>query len=189
MTKLTENIKRMLNALAYANAGENLSAREKAIYLSKPEPVIAVMAEPVVAGSAQKQVALYMGSELSADVMNYVMQTCARLNHGLTVLTFQPEFHAQALLSPHKEALAAAGITLRLEILAGDPLNGLARYLRRHPAVAFLACNESGFLGRGLLNGTQRQDVLPVPVVLVASNANKAQVAQPSKTAPSTRAA
>lgn len=189
MTKLTENIKRMLNALAYANAGENLSVREKSLYLSKSEPVIAMMAEPAPVGSPQKQVALYMGSELSTDVMDYVMQTCARLNHGLTVLTFQPEFHAQALLTPHKEALEAAGITLRLETLAGDPLNGLSRYLRRHPAVAFLACNESGFLGRGLLNGTQRQDVLPVPVVLVASNTNKAKAAQPAKTTPGTRAA
>lgn len=188
MTKLTENIKRMLNALAYANAGENLSAREKMIYLSSSEPAVAMLAEPFVAGSAQKQVALYMGSELSADVMNYVMQTCARLNHGLTVLTFQPEFHAQALLKPYAEALESAGITLKLETLAGDPLNGLSRYLRRHPAVAFLACNESGFLGRGLLNGTQRQDVLPVPVVLVASNTNKTKVAQPAK-ATSTRAA
>lgn len=189
MTKLTENIKRMLNALAYANAGENLSIHEKRVYLSHPEPIVAVLADPVAEASAQKQVALYMGSELSADVMNYVMQTCARLNHGLTVLTFQPDYHAQALLNSYQEALAAAGIKLKLEILAGDPLHSLARYLRRHPAVAFLACNESGFLGRGLLNGTQRQDLLPVPVVLVASNASKEKAAQPAQAAPSTRVA
>ena len=35
MTKLTENLKRMLNALAYAHAGENLPLSEKGRYLRK----------------------------------------------------------------------------------------------------------------------------------------------------------
>ena len=35
MTKLTENLKRMLNALAYAHAAENLSLSAKGRYLSK----------------------------------------------------------------------------------------------------------------------------------------------------------
>ena len=108
--------------------------------------------------------------------MQYVAQTCARLKHGLTVLSFQPEASARALLAPYADTLATDDIELRLETLSGDVMGGLARYLRRHPEVAFLACNETGYLGRGLLNGTQRQDGLPVPVVLVAARAGKAEI-------------
>ena len=179
MIKLPEEIQRMLNALAFADAGEYLTLSQKARYLKQVTAAAAVptAVEQVRPARPRPQVALYMGSELPAEIMNYVVQTCARLKHGLTVLTFQSDSTARALLSPYADTLAAAGINLQLEILSGDPVSGLARYLRRHPEVAFLACNETGFLGRGLLNGSQRRDVLPVPVVLVTSRGGSAQIA------------
>jgi len=48
-------------------------------------------------------------------------------------------------------------------------------YLRRHPEVAFLACKDFGYLGRSYLNGTERQNALPVPVVIVASRSEGAE--------------
>lgn len=178
MTKLTTEIKRMLNAMAAADAGEFLTLSQKARYLdpATDTPVAPLAADSTQTASPRQQVALYMGSELSAEVMQYVAQTCARLKHGLTVLSFQPEASARALLAPYADTLATDDIELRLETLSGDVMGGLARYLRRHPEVAFLACNETGYLGRGLLNGTQRQDGLPVPVVLVAARAGKAEI-------------
>lgn len=192
MTKLTEDIKRMLSALAFADAGDYLTLRQKARYLNTGGAGLAAASpaqpQPLPAG-ARQQVALYMGSELPPDVMHYVMQTCERLKHGLTVLTFQTDSTARRLLDPYAESLSAAGIGLQVALLSGDPVSGLARYLRRHPEVAFLACNETGYLGRSFLNGTQRQDALPVPVVLVASHADDIPQAQPAATPGSTRAA
>ncbi len=186
MIKLTEELKRMLNALASADAGEYMTLSQKTRYLNRqPGAVDTLPTETVMppqpAGERQ-QVALYMGSELPADMMHYVVQTCGRLKHGLTVLTFQSDSAARALLAPYADELAAAGITMKTVILSGDPVSGLARYLRRHPEVAFLACKETGYLGRSFLNGTQRQDVLPVPVVLVATHEEGAQpVARPQQ--------
>lgn len=178
MITLTDNIKRMLNALAFADAGENLTLRQKGSVLNRGESIEVTAAAIVPAqarpANTRQQVALYMGSELPADIMHYVVQTCARLKHGLTVLTFQPDSTTQELLAPYADMLAAAGITLQTAVLSGDPVSGLARYLRRHPEVAFLACNETGYLGRSFLNGSQRQDALPVPVVLVASQEDSA---------------
>lgn len=179
MTKLTEELKRMLNALAFADAAEYLTPRQKIAYLNSKSAsdniVQAETAEQTQATSDRQQVALYMGSELPADMMHYVVQTCGRLKHGLTVLTFQSDSAARALLSPYADELANAGISMKTVLLTGDPLSGLARYLRRHPEVAFLACKETGYLGRSFLNGTQRQDILPVPVVLVATHEENAQ--------------
>jgi len=187
MIKLTQEIKRMLNALAFADAGEYLTLRQKTDYLEhKPGASNAIEAAtptPIQSAPERQQVALYMGSELPADMMHYVVQTCGRLKHGLTVLTFQSDAAARALLSPYADELAAAGITSKTVLLTGDPVSGLARYLRRHPEVAFLACKETGYLGRSFLNGTQRQDILPVPVVLVATHEENAKKMTPAQAA------
>lgn len=194
MIKLTENIKKMLNALASADAGEYLTLRQKTRYMNKGTTAVAVapVAEQIQPTQSRQQVALYMGSELPADMMHYMVQTCSRLKHGLTVLSFQSDAAANALLAPYADELAAAGITMKLVMLTGDPVSGLSRYLRRHPEVAFLACKETGYLGRSMLNGTQRQDAFPVPVVLVAaheSNAPSAAQTAPAQETAQVRAA
>ena len=181
MVKLTAVIKRMLNALASADAGEYLSLHQKIDYLNQKSGTgNALQADtlvpvPTQATRERQQVALYMGSELPAEMMHYVVQTCGRLKHGLTVLTFQSDSTARALLSPYADELADAKIAMTIVPLTGEPVSGLARYLRRHPEVAFLVCKEIGYLGRSFLNGTQRQDILPVPVVLVAIREDNSQ--------------
>jgi len=196
MNKLTTEIKRILNALAYSHAGEFLSLRQKSDYLNKvtgtADTIQAMAPAPVQTVSEHRQIALYMGSELPADMMHYVVQTCGRLKNGLTVLTFQSDSVARALLSPYTDELEAAGISMNTVLLIGEPISGLARYLRRHPEVAFLACKETGYLGRSFLNGTQAQDVLPVPVVLVATHKEGVQrgtSTQPIQTSEAVRAA
>jgi len=181
MVKLTKVIKRMLNALASADAGEFLTLHQKTAYLNQsPGAGNGLQADnvapvPTQAIRERQQVALYMGSELPAEIMHYVVQTCGRLKHGLTVLTFQSDSTAHVLLNPYADELAAAQIAMKIVPLAGDPVSGLARYLRRHSEVAFLVCKETGYLGRSFLNGRQRQDVLPVPVVLVATREDNTQ--------------
>lgn len=175
--KLTQEIKRILSALAYADVGENLTRRQKDSVLSNSHQIVGKPAvsktEVSVAQAPRPQVALYLGGELAAEAMQYVMQTCARLRHGLTVMTFQSESDAQSLLAPYQDALATAGIKLRIVVLSGDPTASLARALNRRPEVAFLVCNEAGFFGHGLLNGAHSG--MPVPVVLVAANERGAQ--------------
>jgi len=180
MKKLTEAVKQMLDGLAFAHAGEHMSMQDKTSILeqqlnSDNNPVSDV-AEPVLARSSTsaRRVAIYMGSELPAEVMDYVIQTCTRLKHELTVLTFQSEATARNLLSPHIQAIEDAGIEMELSTLSGDPVSGLGRYLRGHTEIAFLACKDTGYLGRSYLNGTQRKNALPVPVVVVTTAENAA---------------
>ena len=174
MKKLTEAMKQMLDALAFANAGDNLSLRQKSEVLVKSTSKIDKAPSPVVAKqtrsrSSARRVALYLGSELPVEVMDYVISTCASLKHELTVLTFQSENAGMALLEPHQQALTEAGVEMELVTLNGDPLSGLARYLRGHSEIAFLTCKDSGYLGRSYLKGMQRKD-LPVPVVVVTTS-------------------
>jgi len=173
MKKLTEAMKQMLDALAFAHAGNNLSLKQKSQVLTQSDYTIDTAPTPVKADrsrsrSTARRVALYLGSELPVEVMDYVISTCASLKHELTVLTFQSETAGMELLAPHMEALAEAGVKMELVPLTGDPLAGLARYLRGHSEIAFLTCKDSGYLGRSYLKGMQRKD-LPVPVVVVTT--------------------
>ena len=196
MKKLTETMKQMLDALACAHAGEHLSAREKARILAPKSDTVKtkpVAAEParVAAASNARRIALYLGSELSPEVMEYVIETCSRMRHELTVLTFQSQNSARALLDPYKEALEAAGANLKVEGLTGEPLDGLRRYLRSHPEVAFIACKDAGYLGRSFLYGAQSQkkNYLPVPVVVITTAAKSGgTLGQPASTAKSSSA-
>ena len=167
--KLTAEIKRMLNALAYANAGELLPSRQKyRVIAGGNAPVAAIEPSPTV--KAGPQIGLYLGSELPSDVMQYVIQTCTRLKHGLTVLTFQSESDARTLLKAYQTELDDAHIGVQLSVLSGEPPAALVHALRKRPEIAFLICNESGYLGRSLLKGIVRQEAFPVPVVMVAAN-------------------
>jgi len=175
MKKLTEALKQMLDALAFAHAGEHLSMRDKTQVLAQSSDAVNVEAlkelEPasVSASSNTRRVALYLGSELPAEVIEYVIETCSSLKHELTVLTFQSGNVAKALINPYQQALEAVGVDMELVTLTGDPVSGLGRYLRKHPEVAFLACKDSGYLGRSFLKGTNPQNAIPVPVVVVTT--------------------
>jgi hypothetical protein len=175
MKKLSETVKQMLDALALAHAGEYLTGRKKSQILAQRSgpiakaPQIAEPVEPRTRSNARR-IALYLGSELPPEVMEYVVQTCARLRHDLTVLTFESENTGRALLEPHRKALEEVGVDMKLATLGGGSVSGLARYLRSHPEIAFLVCKDSGYLGRSYLNGRQRDNALPVPVVIVASS-------------------
>lgn len=177
MKPLSNALKKMLNGLAYADAGEHLSRRQKSAYLENVNQVVEDNPSPVEAPSktvartsASRRVAMYLGSELPPTMMDYVIDTCASLEHDLTVLTFESDMVSSALLNPYSERLQAKGIDMEIARLSGEPVKGLARYLRSRPEIAFLACKDSGYLGRNYMNGTQLKSALPVPVVVVVTD-------------------
>ena len=136
MKKLTEAMKQMLDALAFAHAGDYLTRREKARVLNQASGQVITAPpapEPVNAPARRnaRRIALYLGSELPSDVMEYVIQTCARLQRELTVLTFQGENTGRALLAPHREALKAAEA---LDQLGRSPTPTLLGMLKDGPS-------------------------------------------------------
>jgi hypothetical protein len=180
MKALTEALKTMLNALAHEDAGEYLTPSQKTAILGKgpgatPEQRVApTVQEPAPVG--RRRVALFTGRELPENVIEYVTETCARTEHDLTVLTFETESTAEAMLQPYQGDLAEAGIDVKLVTLGGNTLSQLARYLGSHPEIAFLACKESGYLGRSYLDGNQRKNEMPVPVVVIVSGKEAVQL-------------
>ncbi len=177
---LTEALKSMLNGLAHQDAGEFLTPREKTSRLSKG-PALSeaqmVREEPVKPVEvSRRRVALFMGRELKADVVEYVKETCVRLEHDLTIVTFESKSVAESLLNPYREKMNEAGIDTKLVALNGNTIDQLVRYLKSHPEIAFLTCKENGYLGRTYLAGNQKKNELPVPVVVIAERSEAAQM-------------
>ena len=186
MKPLTDALKRMLNGLASADAGEYLTPRQKAAFFEDTEYKVVkaddeapILSEAAATTSARRHVAMYMGSELPATMMDYVIETCSSLEHDLTVLTLESNSISNALLEPYADTLRGKGIEMQIVKLSGEPIPGLARYLRSHPEIAFMACKDTGYLGRTYLNSTQAKNALPVPVVVVVTQPG-AEVAQPA---------
>jgi hypothetical protein len=179
MSKLKNILKQMLNGFEHANAGEFMTMRQKAVHLNnapvyaKPVSVEAITSDASEGGN-RRRVGLFMGSELPEEVMNYTIQTCANLKHDLTVITFQTENTARALLKNYEQALLEAGISMKLKALTGDPISRLARYLKGHPEIAFLACKDTGYLAHRYINGPKDKNLLPVPVVVVVTKQGEA---------------
>jgi hypothetical protein len=186
MKTFRETLKQMLDALAFADASEYLTSREKTRILARSSRTILKTSQITGAGKADtgrntSRVALYLGCELPAHVMSYVMGTCARLGHDLLVLTFESKNTARALLEPYQTSLRKSGVDMKLVTLSGGSVNELNRYLRSHSDVAFLVCKDSGYLGRGYLSGRQRENAVPVPVVIIANpNEISSQPVQPA---------
>lgn len=180
MKALTEALKTMLDALAHEDAGEFLTPCQKTAVLSQGadtspvQRVAPVVQQPAPVG--RRRVALFTGRELPEDVMEYMTQTCVRTQHDLTVLTFETESTGEAMLQPYQGELAAAGIDVKLVPLGGNTMSQLARYLDSHPEIAFLACKESGYLGRSYLAGNQRKNEMPIPVVVIVANKDGVQI-------------
>jgi len=186
MKPLTEALKKMLNGLASADAGEYLTPRQKAAFFEDTDVTVVnatdeapVLSEAAATASTRRRIAMYMGSELPASIMNYVIETCSSLEHDLTVLTFESNSISNALLEPYTEILTGKGIEMQIVKLSGEPIPGLARYLRSHPEIAFMTCKDTGYLGRSYMNSTQAKNALPVPVVVVVTQPG-ATVAQPT---------
>lgn len=174
MKPLTNALKKMLDGLAAADAGEYLTARQKTAYLDKtvrnvvqasdPAPVIS---ENAVKPRMRRRVAMYLGSELPAAMMDYIIETCISLDHDLTIVTFEAGTVVNTLITPYKERLAENNIAVETAKLSGEPIKGLARYLRSRSEIAFLACKNTGYLGNSYMNGNQLTNAIPVPVVVV----------------------
>lgn len=186
MKPLTDALKKMLNGLASADAGEYLTPRQKAAFFEDTDVTVVnatdeapVLSEAAATASTRRRIAMYMGSELPASIMNYVIETCSSLEHDLTVLTFESNSISNALLEPYTEILTGKGIEMQIVKLSGEPIPGLARYLRSHPEIAFMTCKDTGYLGRSYMNSTQAKNALPVPVVVVVTQPG-ATVAQPT---------
>ncbi|TCS72373.1 hypothetical protein EDC61_10527 [Sulfuritortus calidifontis] len=182
MKPLSQTLKKMLSALAAADAGEMLGRRAKHRHLSayptQPGPVAAAPAEPI-APPKRKQVALWLHDMPTQAALNYALSSCQRMEMDLLIL-HTGKLRAQALLAAHGAAFEAADVPVEIAALEDAGQATLFDYIERHPRIAFLV------MGDPSQAMTDQTALPPVPLVVVTSAQDAARTEselQPSQAA------
>ncbi len=166
MARITDELRRALQALAFAESGEMLSTREKSLHLSgeRERPPVGQRISP-----NRREIVLSLGACLPEGVMRYVIGTCSRMEAELAVLSRGARAGVNALLQPYRGALREAGIPWRVVALAGGGRGAWDGYLRANPQVLFMVSAGEDDPLRTLVGGSgrARRTVLPVPLVMI----------------------
>lgn len=172
MKPLTQTLKKMLSALAAADAGEMLGRRAKHRHLSgypaQPGPAAAAAPSEAAAAPKRKQVALWLNEMPTQAVLSYALSSCQRMDMDLLIL-HAGKLRAQALLATHGEAFEAAEVPVDIKALEGAGQATLFDYIERHPRIAFLV------MGDPSQAMTEQTAMPPVPLVVVTSAQAEAQ--------------
>jgi hypothetical protein len=166
MKPLTKTMKRMLDSLACADAGERLSQREKTHLLSDPG-TLARRNRGV--SDAARRVAVAAADSPSLPAMRYAIESCQQLGAGLDLLV-------SPRCAPKAESVAAQLGSERIDVrtvpLEGHLMDALADYLRHNPGVSFLITDPGVEPLHALVSGRRIQSNLwrpQVPVVVVTA--------------------
>jgi hypothetical protein len=171
MRRLSPTLKKMLEGLAYADLGEMLlqSAKDEVLTgrtsverTAVPAPAPMADAPAVPSG---KRVGLFLGPYATRAVVDYALESCARMHAELVVFTFMDDKRAHHLLEDRLPAASGPAPTTRVQHLSGDPEKALECLQGRGVRLEFLVCDEQGYLGHRILAGDTSLDI---PVVMVA---------------------
>jgi len=178
MRRLSPTLKKMLEGLAYADLGEMLPQSAKDELLTgrtSAERTAAPVPAPKAASAtppSPKRVGLFLGPYATPAVVEYALESCARMHAELVVFTFMDDKRAHHLLEDRLPAAFGPAPATRVQHLSGDPEKALASLQGRGVRLEFLVCDEQGYLGHRILAG---DTALDVPVVMVAPSRESAR--------------
>lgn len=153
-----------------SNDYHSIHANQKTLKKATKEQIFTEPQLKSAAEAKRKYIGMYLGSELPEKMMTYVIETSQHLGHDLAVISFERNTTIDELLAPYAETLEENNIKLKKVKLTGQPISELKKYLKNHRDIAFLACKDSGFLGRSYMSGDHAKLNLPVPLVVVTTD-------------------
>ena len=175
MTTLSEDLKKMLTGLAYQDAGDFLSIREKMTVLGngsenpgKPDiPSNMIESQIGRTRAVTKRIAFISnGSGLGAP-LDYAIDACLRQNAQLDLL-----IHGSAdskNISTLERKIKNSGVSYQRIQLEVNAVDGIVDYIAKHPSLIYLIAMPDDDVARVLI-----EEVLPgrrrriqIPVVLI----------------------
>ncbi|MBI5938257.1 MAG: hypothetical protein HY850_10460 [Betaproteobacteria bacterium] len=165
MKPLTQALKKMLSALAAADAGEMLGRRAKARHLGGD-----AAQAPAAAAPKRKQVALWLSEMPTQAALTYALSSCQRMDMDLLIL-HTGKLRAQALLAAHGNTFESANVHLDIHAIEGAEQEALYAYIERHSRIAFLV------MGSPNQAMTAQAALPPVPMVMVTPAEAEADIA------------
>jgi len=178
MSKLSDDLKRMLAGLACQDAGEFLPMQQK-MEMLVTRTATAPVAESSRPGSVPRQVtrriALVSDGRGVGAPLDYAME--AALRQGARVdLLVHGTFDARNL-DAMTGRLGAAGIPVQVIRLGMDTVEDIATYICNHPSLIFVVAMPDDSAARTLVEDVipRRGGRVPVPLVLIEAGRHQAR--------------
>ncbi len=154
MKRLLKDISAALQGLAYADAGEFMTQRQKLQFLN----IDADGHAPLTTAAKRKRVLLAVAEQLRDDALRYALSICQRMEAGLDVLACSAA--ATRAVQAHLSVLETAGVDYRLLERQGPIKQEVATYLNEQAQVLFVVAGSSDVLKTEL---ARKHDQTPVP--------------------------
>lgn len=171
MTKLADQIKQALGALVFADVGD-LSGR-RAVHAARFPNQLPVPLPN--SQTAQKWIALGVGTTLPAHVMVYVIGACHRMQANLLLIS-RDAMQVRELLADYLPKLD--GIHCETEVVSKDGAASAISALNLHHGLLFAISGTEDDPLRPLLR-PRRGPRSPVPIVLVTRKTAEKQAGKP----------
>ena len=175
MAKLSDDLKRMLTGLAYQDAGDFLSIREKMKALGhasenpgKPDTP-SHMLETRTAGTrvATKRIAFISNGRGLGAPLNYAIDACLRQNAQIDLLIYGSA--DSKYISALKNKIKNSGVNYQRIQLEVTALNSIIDYITKHPSLLYLIAMPDDDVARVLVEEVlpRRRRRIQIPVVLI----------------------
>ncbi|MFV9614764.1 MAG: hypothetical protein ACNYZG_02355 [Gammaproteobacteria bacterium] len=170
MAKLSEDLKRILTGLAYQDAGDFLSIREKMKVLdnasdSREKPAAAL--RMLKTRPATKRIAFISNGSGVGAPLDYAIDACLRQNAQIDLL-IHGSADSKNILALEKKIKNSAVSYQRIQFEA-NAVDGIVDYIAVHPSLIYLIAMPDDDVARVLI-----EDVLPrrrrriqIPIVLI----------------------
>lgn len=175
MTKLSDDLKRMLSGLACQDAGEFLSTHSKMKMLGvgdEPGTQTALPLRAQVKKPATHRIALISDGRGQGAPLDYAIESCTRLEANMDLLIHGTVDASK--IATMEERIRSAGLGCRTTQLGSKPVDDIFSYIHNQPSLIFIVTipdNEAAKLITEELI-PKRGGRMPVPLVLIEDRAS-----------------
>ncbi len=168
MRKLSEDFRRMLDALAHQDAAEYLPMRDKYRQLGIVQPRVPAADGAAESAATRRRVALLGDGRAAGGHLDYAIDACRRQRAGLDIVLHGAATRKPAHPQELSERLRRQGIDARVVKLESGNVQALNEYVSQHPSLLLVVAPAADALARAFTESTlSRGQRLYVPMVMI----------------------
>jgi hypothetical protein len=178
MKRLSNSLKKMLAGLAYQDAGDYLSLREKtkALGIEATGQANPPSNPAATKRSAKRHIALISDGRNAEASLNYVIDTSKRQQAAIDLLIPAESDH-EAITSLERK-IRENGIAYRCISLGDQSVDGIMKHIDQQTNLLYLVAKSVDYLAQQVLETMAAKPSKRMPVPLVLIEARPAQTAQ-----------
>jgi hypothetical protein len=181
MQRLSDSLKQMLAGLAYQDAGDYLSLREKTktLGIEANGHVNPPSSQTSTARSTKRHIALISDGQNAEATLNYAIDTSKRQQAAIDLLI--PGGSDKTAINSLEEKIRKNGIAYRCIPLAGQEVDSVMKHIDQQTNLLYLIAMSGDPLAQRLLEAMSKESGKRMPVPIVLIEARPAQTTQALK--------